>query len=179
MYELIEVKSEAEIFPKYRDTPIADLMLFHNLEVEFKSYKKAELLIGMCMDLRKHLNIPRYFAFIMRDGGANFKFSEFKISFAIGVGGISYFALIGHTNCGMCHLQSKKEDFVKGLVEFGGWNEKDAIAHFEKNEPIFEIHDEIKFTVSETERLRKIYPKITIAPMMYDVATNKLSLIKE
>lgn len=179
MHQLIEVNSEYEIFREYQNTPIADLLMYHNLNAEFKEYSKAELLIGMCMDLRKHLNIPRYFAFIMRDGGANFKFSEFKISFAIGVGKISHFALIGHTNCGMSNLKSKREQFIKGLVEVAGWNEEDATEHFEKNEPIFEIHDETNFTVSEAVRLRKIYPKILIAPMLYDVTTNRLSLIKE
>lgn len=179
MYELIEVKSKEDIFPEYQNTPIADLLLYHNLDNEFKIYTKAELLIGMCMDLRKHLNIPRYFAFIMRDGGANFKFSEFKISFAIGVGEISHVALIGHSNCGMCNLKGKKDQFVKGLVEVAGWNETKAIEHFEKNEPIFEIHNEINFTVDEAKRLRDIYPKVKIAPMFYDVETFKLSLIKE
>lgn len=179
MRRLIEIENENEILSEYQNTPIADLILYHNLNVDFKDYSRAELLIGMCMDLRKHLNIPRYFAFIMRDGGANFRFSEFKISFAIGVGKISHFALIGHTNCGMSNLRSKKDDFIRGLVDVAGWNEKDATEHFEKNEPIFEIHDEISFTISEAVRLRKIYPKILIAPMLYDVTTNKLSLIQE
>ena len=40
----------------------------------------------MCMDNRKHLHIPDNFAFIIRSGGANLRYSEFKVSYAIAVG---------------------------------------------------------------------------------------------
>jgi len=44
---------------------------------------------------------------------------------------------------------------------------------------MFEIGNEINFILSETKRLRLLYPKIVIAPMFYLVEDNKLYLINE
>jgi len=131
------------------------------------------------MDNRKHLNIPDNFAFIIRSGGANLRYSEFKVSFAISIGDIKHIALIGHNHCGMVDLASKKNLFVEGLVNNAGWTKEQAEEQFMNFAPMFEIGNETDFILSETIRLRKIYPKIQIAPMMYQVEDNKLYLIKE
>ncbi len=44
---------------------------------------------------------------------------------------------------------------------------------------MFEINNEIDFTLSETQRLRQRYPKVQIAPMYYKVEDNLLYMIKE
>lgn len=133
----------------------------------------------MCMDNRKHLNIPDNFAFIIRSGGANLRYSGFKVSFAISVGGVKHIALIGHNHCGMVNLTSKKDTFINGLINNAGWTKEQAEEQFAEYAPMFEIGNEIDFILSETARLRKIYPKIPIAPMMYLVEDNKLYLIRE
>ncbi|MBF8282511.1 MAG: carbonic anhydrase [Anaerolineales bacterium] len=46
------------MFPEYRDTPIGLLMEYHNLNRPLDEYAQAQLLIGMCMDNRKHLRNP-------------------------------------------------------------------------------------------------------------------------
>src|SRR5581483_4512652 len=116
MNRLIPINSKNDIPNEYRDNPIGRLLEYHNLERPFETYASAELLIGMCMDNRKHMHIPDNFSFIIRTGGANMRYSEFKISFAIGVGGVKHFALIGHNHCGMVNLVSRKNQFVEGLV---------------------------------------------------------------
>ena len=179
MNELIAINAKEDILPEYRDTPIGLLLEYHNLDRPFDSYKNAQLLVGMCMDNRKHLNMPDNFSFIIRTGGANLKYSEFKVSFAISVGGVKYIALIGHNNCGMVNLISKKEQFVNGLVETAGWGREQAEEHFMSFAPKYEIHNEGSFILSETKRLRIQYPKIKIAPMLYLVDNNKLYLLKE
>jgi carbonic anhydrase len=131
------------------------------------------------MDNRKHLHIPDNFSFIIRAGGANLRYSEFKVSYAIAVGGIRHIALIGHNNCGMVNLISRKTEFINGLVDTAGWDIETAEQHFMNFAPMFEIGNEIDFTLSETKRLRNRYPKIIIAPMMYLVEDNKLYFIKE
>ena len=131
------------------------------------------------MDNRKHLNIPDNFAFIIRTGGANLRYSEFKVSFAIGVGGVKHIALIGHNNCGMVNLVSKKETFIEGLITNAGWTREAAEEHFQNFAPMHEIGNAADFVVSESARLRKRYPKIQIAPMMYLVEDNRLYLIEE
>jgi len=136
-------------------------------------------LIGMCMDNRKHLLIPDNFAFIIRAGGANMRYSEFKVSYAIAVGKVSYIALIGHNNCGMVNLISRKTEFINGLVNIAGWKRDKAEEHFMQFAPMFEIGNETDFILSETKRLRLLYPNIVIAPMFYLVENNKLYFVKE
>ncbi|MEI7802654.1 MAG: carbonic anhydrase [Bacteroidota bacterium] len=179
MSQLLTIKSAEDILPQYRNTPIGDLLEFHNLNREFDNYQNAKLLIGMCMDNRKHLHMPDNFAFIIRSAGANMRYSEFKVSFAISVGGVRHIALIGHNHCGMVNLISRKAEFIKGLVEAAGWDKEQAEDHFEHYAPMFEIGNETDFIMSETKRLRLRYPHIQIAPMIYLVEDNKLYLIQE
>ncbi len=82
MSQLLSVQSIDDILPEYRQTPIGLLLEFHNLNRPVTIYDKAQLLIGMCMDNRKHLHIPDNFAFIIRAGGANLRYSEFKVRWA-------------------------------------------------------------------------------------------------
>ena len=179
MHRLLAVQATEEIPPQYDNTPIGRLLEYHNLNRPFEKYKQAELLVGMCMDHRKHLHIPDNFSYIIRSGGANLRYSEFKVSYAIAVGGVQHIALIGHNNCGMVNLVARKEAFIAGLVETAGWERDRAEAHFMNYAPMFEIGDEIDFVASEAERLRKRYPKIQIAPMLYRVEDNQLYLVKE
>jgi len=178
MSRLVAVNQVSDIFPQYRDTPVGRFLEYHNLGRPFDVYPKAELLIGMCMDNRKHLNAPDLFAFIIRAAGANMRTSEFKISFAVAVGGVRAMALIGHTQCGMVKLPTKREKFIEGLVE-AGWTREAAAVHFEQNVAFSEIGDEETFTLSEAARLRARYPKLLIAPMIYKVEDDRLYLLKE
>ncbi|MCB0283352.1 MAG: carbonic anhydrase [Calditrichae bacterium] len=179
MDSLINIQNKEDILPEYRNTPIGLLLEYHNLDRQQESYSSAELLVGMCMDNRKHLNIPDNFAFIIRAGGANLRYSEFKVSYAIAVGGVKHIALIGHTQCGMVNLVARRDQFINGLVESAGWDMSTAEDHFSHFAPMFEIVNEIDFILTETQRLRNRYPKITIAPMLYKVEDNRLYLIKE
>jgi carbonic anhydrase len=179
MERLLKIESTSDIPREYLNTPIGNLLEYHNLNKPFTTYNSAQLLIGMCMDNRKHLNIPDNFAFIIRAGGANLRYSEFKVSFAISVGGVKHIALIGHNHCGMVNLESKKDLFIEGLVNNAGWTKEQAEQQFTEFAPKHEIGNEIDFILSETIRLRKVYPKIKIAPMMYQVEDNKLYFIKE
>jgi len=179
MNRLIDISKPDDIFEQYRQTPIGFLLEYHNLNKPFNVYAQAELLVGMCMDNRKHLHIPDNFAYIIRAGGANLRYSEFKVSYAIAVGDVRHIALIGHNNCGMVNLVSKKDQFINGLVEKAGWEREWAEEHFMHFSPMFEIGNEIDFVLSEAKRLRLRYPKIMIAPMLYKVEDNRLYLIKE
>jgi carbonic anhydrase len=179
MNRLIPVNSVDDIPLQYRNTPIGLLLEYHNLNRPFIEYQNAQLLVGMCMDNRKHLHMPDNFSFIIRTGGANLRYSEFKVSFAISVGGIKHIALIGHNNCGMVNLISRKSQFIKGLIDSAGWDKDQAEDHFLHFAPMFEIGNEIDFILSESKRLRLRYPKIMIAPLLYRVEDNKLYLINE
>lgn len=175
----MEVNALSDIPAQYKDTPISLLLEYHNLGRPFDNYTSAQLLVGMCMDSRKHLRIPDNFAFIIRAGGANLRTAEFKVSYAIGVGGVTAIALMGHNDCGMVNLIARKKQFVDGLCKNAGWTEQQAEEHFNQFSPIFEIGNETDFVLSEAKRLRTRYPKIAVAPMIYDITTNRIFLLKE
>lgn len=179
MNQLIEINSSEDILSTYQNTPISLLIEYHNLNKTFDDYAEAELLVGMCMDHRKHLHIPDNFSYIIRTGGANLRYSEFKVSYAISVGGIKHIALIGHNNCGMVNLVSKKGQFIDGLVNNGGWSKERAEEHFNNFAPMFEIGNAAEFVTLEANRLRKKYPNIVVAPLFYNVDNNKLYMIEE
>ena len=179
LHRLVSVTDSKNIFPEYQSTPIGRLIEYHNLARPHDTFQRAELLIGMCMDNRKHLHIPDNFAFIIRTGGANLRYSEFKVSYAIAVGGVSAIALIGHTECGMVNLIDRKEQFIRGLVERAGWAPQAAEDHFHQFAPRFEIGNEIDFVLSEAKRLRLRYPRIQVGPMIYNVQDNLLCLLNE
>ena len=179
MHRLVKISTIDDIFPEYRQTPIGLLLEYHNLNRPFIKYDKAQLLIGMCMDNRKHVHIPDNFAFIIRSGGANLRYSEFKVSYAIAVGNVKHIALVAHNNCGMVNLISRKGQFIEGLVNNAGWNKEKADEHFMSFAPMFEIGNEIEFVISETIRLRLRHPMITIVPMLYQIDDNRIYLIQE
>ena len=179
MPDLIGVTQADDILPQYRDTPIARLFEYHNLGRAFELHPSAEMLIGMCMDNRKTLRIPDLFAYVLRTGGANLRYSKFHVAYAIGVGRAQAIALIAHTNCGMAGLMSKRELFVAGMVEHAGWSAEHAEEHFMNYAAMFEIDNEIDFVVSEAQRLRGRYPALPIAPLLYRVEDDLLYQIDE
>ncbi len=155
------------------------MLAYHNFgERSDEEFAQAQMLIGMCMDNRKRLTMPTNFAFIIRAGGANLRQSEFKISYAVAVGGIRCIALIGHTQCGMVNLHERKQLFTDGLV-LAGWDAKAAEEHFDQFAPIHEIRNETDFILNETMRLRKRYPNVSVAPLLYRVEDNLLYFIQE
>lgn len=178
MHRLREIRSIQDIPEKYRETPIGLLLQYQNLDHPFASYTNAQILIGMCMDNRKHLHIPENFAYIIRAGGANLRHSEFKISYAIAVGGVRHIVLIGHNQCGMVNLAARREQFVRGLVEGAGWTKEQAEEHFMNYAPLFEIGNEVDFVVSEAARLNSRYPKVEVVPLIYAIETNQLCWVE-
>jgi len=176
---LQSINSEGDIPAEYKGTPIGLLAQYHNLGKAHASYATAQMLIGMCMDNRKSLSIPDNFAYILRAGGANLRYSEFKVSHAIAVGGVQNIALIGHNQCGMVNLVARKEQFIQGLIDRGGWEPQLAEEQFMHFSPMFEIVNEIDFVLSEVKRLRNRYPKVKVAAMLYKVEDGRLYWIKE
>ena len=174
MAEIIPVNFQSDILPDYRGTPVGLLLEYHNLGRAIGSVTVPQLLIGMCMDSRKSLRIPNDFAFVLRTAGANMRDNEFRISYAIAVGGVRTIVLIAHTDCGMARLAQRRDQFIHGLMEAAGWDEARATRHFENSAPKFGIRDEVDFVLGEAERLRAIYPRITVVPLLYKVEDDLL-----
>jgi carbonic anhydrase len=156
------------------------MLRYHNLgEPLPPSTGHAEILVGMCMDHRKDLILPNEFAYVLRAAGGNLRDSEFEISYAVAVGGISTIVLLGHTDCGMTHVTAKRDAFVRGLVKRGGWEQHAASDHFSKYAAHYEIGDPVKFVVAEAARLGRIYPKIMFAALLYRVEDDSLVQIAD
>src|SRR5688500_6027049 len=179
MSQLIPAASVTDILPIYKGTPIEWLLRYHNLgEPLPASSRRAELLVGMCMDDRKDLVIPNEFAFVLRAAGGNFRDHAFDISYAVAIGGVTAIALLAHTNCGMVGVRKKRAAFIKGLVARGGWDEQRAAEHFDESVALYEIEDALTFVLEETNRLSAAYPAVLVAPLMYRVEDDRLLQIK-
>lgn len=176
--QLIAVNSKSDILPKYRQTPISDLLEYHNLNKTFSKCDKAKILIAMCIDNSKSLWIPDNFAFIIRTAGSNMMYSEFQISYAISIANLKYIALIAHNHCGMVDLSSIKSQFISGLVQNAGWKAVNAEHHFDQLSVFFEIGDETRFIIEEAKRLQKRYPKVMFAPLYFNVDDGKMYQIE-
>jgi len=174
---LLKITAREQIPAEYMDTPIGELVEYQNLGREHKEYDSPRLLVGMCMDNRKQLKIPRNFAYVIRTAGANMRGCEFPISYAISVGGVTHMAFIAHDQCGMSGLGARKEQFVKGMVENAGWDRERAERLFIESAPRYEIGDEADFIGREAERVRGLYPGVTVAAMLYTLNDHTLSLI--
>jgi len=167
MPQIIPVNYVSDILPEYQGTPAGLLLEYHNLGRAVGAVAAPQLLVGMCMDSRKSLRIPNDFAFVLRTAGANMRDNEFRISYAIAVGGVRTIVLIAHTDCGMARLGERREQFILGLMDAAGWDKERAVKHFEESAPKFGIRDEVDFVLREAERLRSIYPRIAIVPLLY------------
>lgn len=179
MHRTLPVTKIDDIMPVYRNTPVGRLLEYHNLGRGPIAVSRPELLIGMCMDSRKTLRIPNDFAFVLRTAGANMRDNEFRISYAIAVGGVHTIVLIAHTDCGMARLQERHAQFIEGMIANAGWDRERAERHFAESAPKFGIKDEIGFVIQEARRLRGIYPKIQVAPLLYRVDDDLLYQICE
>jgi carbonic anhydrase len=179
MNNFIEIKSDADIPDCWRSGPIGDLLRYHQLGIPLPPRaERPKLLIGMCMDSRKHLRIPDNFAYILRTGGGNLAQSEFRVSYAIAVGGVRAIALMGHTNCGMSGIVTRRDKFVDGLVD-AGWTRTAAEIHFDRFAPLHEIGPEADFIRFEARRLRALYPNVEVAPLVYRIEDNSLVVLRE
>ena len=174
MAQIIPVNYVSDILPEYQGTPAGLLLEYHNLGRAMGAVAAPQLLVGMCMDSRKSLRIPNDFAFVLRTAGANMRDNEFRISYAIAVGGVRTMVLIAHTDCGMARLAERREQFIHGLMDAAGWDEERAVKHFEESAPKFGIRDEVDFVLREAQRLRSIYPRIAIVPLLYRVEDDLL-----
>jgi carbonic anhydrase len=178
MPKLIEVNSEADILPKYRDTPIERLLRHQNLgEPLPPGSGPPQVFVSMCIDNRKSLNVPHGFAYVMRTAGARLQGNEFELTFAIAIGRVSAVALIGHTDCGMEKVLNLRESFIEGLAERGGVNPEAAAAHFDASAPRYAISSSLGSIVLQAEAVGRLLPKILVAPLLYRVEDDRLAQI--
>lgn len=172
------VRTETDILPAWRGTPVAELLALHNLGTGARKYAHPQILIATCPEQQTALRIPAGFAISLHTAAANLKRDPFKVSWAIGIGRVSAIAIVGHTDCGLVGLRNQREAFVEQLVGAAGWERPAAEQHFDHWSDLFAIDDPAGFAVAEAARLRIRYPEIPVAALLYDTADGMLLQIE-
>jgi len=174
---LTAVHTEADILPAYRGTPIGDLLRYQNLGAAVRQYARPEVLIATCLEQNAALRVPEGFAITLHTAAASLKRDPFKVSWAIGVAGVSAIAIIGHDDCRLVELRNHREQFVVQMIEAAGWERPAAEQHFDHWSDLFEVDDPAEFVAAEAARLQTRYPKILVAPLLYQSGTGTLQQV--
>jgi carbonic anhydrase len=169
-----DVRNEADILAAYRGTPIGELLRYQNLGATPRQHEKPELLIASCLEQRAPLRVPDGFAISLRTAAANLKRDPFKVSWAIGVAGVRAVAIVGHDDCTLTTLRGQREDFVVRMIEAAGWERPAAEQHFDHWSDLFEVESPLAFVAAEAARLQSRYPKMLVAPLLYQAGTGTL-----
>jgi len=173
----IAVKAEADILPLYRGTPIGDLLRYQNLAAPLRQYARPEVLLATCLEQHAALRVPEGFAIALHTAGASLKRDPFKVSWAIGVAGVSAIAIVGHDDCRLVELRSHREQFVVQMIEAAGWERPAAEQHFDHWSDLFEVDEPAGFVAAEAARVQSRYPKVLVAPLLYESGTGTLSQV--
>jgi carbonic anhydrase len=174
---LTAVRTEADILPVYRGTPVGDLLRYQNLGKNpghTGKYARPAILIATCLEQRPGLSIPEGFAVSVHTAAASLKRDPFKVSWAIGVAGVSAIAIVGHDDCKLVDLRSHREQFVVQMIEAAGWERPAAEQHFDHWSDLFAVDNPADFVAAEAARLQSRYPKVLVAPLLYQSADNTL-----
>ena len=178
---LAPVRNDSDILPAYRGTPVADLLRFQNLGAGPAStparYERPAILIATCLEQSAPLRIPQGFAISLHTAAASLKRDPFKVSWAIGVAGVKAIAIVGHDDCRLVELRNHREQFVVQMIEAAGWERPAAEQHFDQWSDLFEVANRVELEAAEAARLQSRYPKILVAPLLYQSATGALQQV--
>jgi len=173
------IASLADIPEELRQTPMEALLKaqnFYELSDEFE--QSANLIIGMCMDYRKQLHLPKNCAYVIRSPGANMKDHEFSVALALS-SGIRYMALLVHNKCIMSNPNKVRSEFLRVLIQDHHWNEDQAEQVFDLCVSYGQIGEPISFALDESKRLRGLFANLTVVPLLYDVDSDRIFLVRQ
>jgi carbonic anhydrase len=173
---LITVDSSVDIPAEWQNTPIAALIIAQNFGWPIQASGKAELLIATCIEFRYALPVPRMYAYVIRRASGRVIGSEFSVGYTL-AHGVKYLVLIGHNDCGMSKLVEKAPLVVNAFVE-QGWSRDAAEEYVAKQAKRHSIDDELGALKEEYLRLRKIFPRIVIAPLFVCLHDSRLYIPK-
>ncbi|MDP2326217.1 MAG: carbonic anhydrase [Gammaproteobacteria bacterium] len=174
---IANVRNDADILPAYRGTAIGELLCYQNLGAAARKYEHPVLLVATCLELKSALRIPEGFAISLHTAAASLKRDPFKVSWAIGVAGVRAIAVVGHDDCQLTDLRSQRERFIVQMIEAAGWERPAAEQHFDHWSDLFEVSSPVDFVAAEAARLQSRYPKILVAPLLFQSATGTLEQV--
>lgn len=174
MLTLHSIDTREDIPDALLGTPIERLFSYQNLGQEEQLYHSGlELLIIKCMDYRVKLALPEGFAHVIRTGGGYARNELFYINYALQQGGIKAIAVISHNDCVMAkhRLQDQETYNHQGIESISV--DAPSIAKTAQKEIAF-AYAEAHFLSDEYRNL-----PIEVVPMLYDLHSKRLYLIKE
>lgn len=161
------IASPGDIPIEWRNTPIEKLINSENFGQKIPEGKSPELLIAACIEFRYALPIPRQFAYVIRRASGRLVGSEFSISYVLSAG-VRHVALIGHNDCGMTKVLEKQDDLIRALIE-QGWSPDRAQDFIHSQSARHMMKDELDGLRREYVRLRRLFKRLTIAPLFVDL----------
>jgi hypothetical protein len=166
---LVPVRTETDILPAWRATPVGDLLRYVNLAAPAgAAVARPALLMARCWEDQAALPVPQGFAVTLTGPGGVLKRSPFDVSWAVAEAGVRAIAVIGHAGCGLAGLRSRREEFIAALVAGAGWAAPAAGQHFDHWADLCEVADPAGAAAAEAWRLRARYPALTVAALLRD-----------
>ncbi len=171
---LSPIEAPSDIPERWQGTPVETLILSQNFGAEITPSGFPELVIATCIEFRYQPRVPSEFAYIMRRASGRLNGSEFSLAYTMSKG-VKHLALVGHNDCGMTKVAENKQAMINALVE-QGWYKDRAEDYVTVNASRYAITDEIDSLKNEFFRLRRLFPKLEIAPLFISLATSKMYL---
>jgi carbonic anhydrase len=173
---LIDIKSATDIPEEWRDSPIEAFIMSQNSGWPIQTSGKPELLISTCIEFRYALPMPRMYAYVIRRASGRVIGSEFSVAYTLAKG-VKHLILIGHNDCGMSAVAENTPNIIASLVD-QGWSRPIAEEYVQRQGARHAMGDELEALKIEYRRLRKVFPKLTIAPLFVCLYDNKLYVPK-
>lgn len=174
---MIALQCHEDIPERFRETPVAKLVYFHNLGQPYESFEHPEILIGKCMDYRVNLRVPPGFAYKIRSGGCNLRHQDFQVAYAVAVGGVKAIALIGHNDCAMVDLEKKRDQFIRGITAHSSWPPGEADEFFQRHAAEHSLCVETGILREQAKKYSSWFPRLPVATLLYQVEDQMLYLL--
>jgi len=174
--KLIEFETPEQIPPHWKETPIEKLILAANFDTPIEASGKPELLIVTCIEFRYSLPVPKMYAYKIRRASGRLIGSEFSLAYVLSRG-VRHLALVGHNDCGMAKVSEHRPAMIEALAE-QGWNRERAEEFVGYHAMRYAIDDEMSSLEREYHRLKRLFKRVHIAPLMLCLEDSKLYLPK-
>lgn len=174
--KLVNFDVREDIPDQWRNTPIEAFIMSQNFGWPVHSTGHPQVLIATCIEFRYSMPVPRNYAYVIRRASGRVIGSEFSVGYTMAKG-VKYLLLIGHNDCGMSKVESVAADVVDAFVD-QGWRREIAEEYVRKHGNRHAIKDELESLKEEYLRLRKIFPRLKIAPLFVCLYDSKLYLPK-
>lgn len=171
---LFPIDAPVDIPDRWKNTPVESLIMAQNFGETITPKAEPQLTIATCIEFRYQPHVPSSFAYMMRRAGGRLAGSEFSLTYTMAKG-VRHLTLVGHNDCGMTKVPQFKQQMIDTLVE-QGWYPDRAAEFVSVNAARYAFEDELDTLKSEYLRLRRLFPKLEIAPLFISLANTKMYL---